>query len=35
MDSSCGIPYEKVALPCRESVEGKRNGEVIDLREFA
>lgn len=34
MDSSSGMPAERVALAYRESVEGQRNGEVIDVREF-
>lgn len=34
MDSSKGMPAEKVALAYRESVEGKRNGEIIDVRDF-
>jgi NAD(P)-dependent dehydrogenase (short-subunit alcohol dehydrogenase family) len=34
MDSSKDIPAEKVALAYKESVEGRRNGEVIDVRDF-
>ena len=34
MDSSSGMPAERVALAYRESVEGQRNGEVIDVRDF-
>lgn len=34
MDSSKGIPAEKVALAYKESVEGQRNGEVIDVKDF-
>lgn len=35
MDSSVGMPAEKVAFAYQESVEGKRNGEVLDVRAFA
>jgi NAD(P)-dependent dehydrogenase (short-subunit alcohol dehydrogenase family) len=35
MDSSKGMPAEKVALAYKESVEGLRNGEIIDVRDFA
>ena len=35
MDSSGGMPAEKVALAYKESVEGQRNGEVLDVRDFA
>ena len=35
MDSSSGMPAEKVALAYKESVEGHRNGEVLDVRDFA
>ncbi len=35
LDSSHGMSAEKVALAYKESVEGKRNGEVLDVREFA
>lgn len=35
MDSSGGMPAEKVALAYKESVEGKRNGEVLDVRDLA
>lgn len=35
MDSSKGMPASRVALSYKESVEGKRNGEVLDARDFA
>ncbi len=35
MDTSTGIPAAKFAAAYKESVEGKRNGEVIDVRKFA
>lgn len=35
MDSSSGMPAEKVAKAYKESVEGRRNGEVLDVRDFA
>ncbi|MFQ6024304.1 MAG: hypothetical protein ACE5NW_16440 [Acidiferrobacterales bacterium] len=35
MDSSTGMPAEKVALAYKESVEGQQNGDVLDVREFA
>ena len=35
MDSSTGMPAEQVAFAYVESVEGKRNGEVLDTRSFA
>jgi NAD(P)-dependent dehydrogenase (short-subunit alcohol dehydrogenase family) len=35
MDSSSGMPAEKVARAYKESVEGDRNGEVLDVRDFA
>jgi len=35
MDSTNGMPAQQVALAYVESVEGKRNGEVIDTRDFA
>ncbi len=35
MDQSIGIPVAKFVAAYRESVEGKRNGEVIDVRRFA
>jgi len=35
MDSSEGMPAELVALAYKESVEGQRNGEVLDVRHFA
>jgi NAD(P)-dependent dehydrogenase (short-subunit alcohol dehydrogenase family) len=35
MDSSEGMPAELVALAYKESVEGQRSGEVIDVRHFA
>lgn len=34
MDSSSGMPAQQVALAYVESVEGKRNGEVLDTRVF-
>jgi len=34
MDSSSGMAAEKVARAYRESVEGKRNGETLDVRDF-
>jgi NAD(P)-dependent dehydrogenase (short-subunit alcohol dehydrogenase family) len=34
MDGSKGMPAEKVALAYKESVEGQRNGEILDVREF-
>lgn len=34
MDSSEGMPAERVALAYKESVEGRRNGEVLDVRHF-
>ena len=30
-----GMPSEKVALAYKEAVESRRNGEVLDVREFA
>lgn len=35
MDSAGGMPAKQVALAYVESVEGKRNGEVLDTRDFA
>jgi hypothetical protein len=35
MDSSSGMPAKKVARAYKESVEGHRNGEVLDVRDFA
>jgi len=35
MDSSEGMPAELVALAYKESVEGQRSGEVLDVRYFA
>lgn len=35
MDSSSGMPAERVALVYKESVEGQRNGEILDVRKFA
>ena len=35
MDKDGGMPAEKFALSYKESVEGKRNGEVLDVRDFA
>ena len=35
MDSSAGMPAEKVAYAYVQSVEGNRNGEVLDARQFA
>ena len=34
MDASIGIPAAKFARAYVESIEGKRNGEVIDVRKF-
>ena len=34
MDTSTGMPAQQVALAYVESVEGKRNGEVLDTRAF-
>ena len=34
-DPSTGMPAERVARSYREAVEGTRNGEMIDSREFA
>jgi NAD(P)-dependent dehydrogenase (short-subunit alcohol dehydrogenase family) len=34
MDSSEGMPANQVALAYKESVEGLRNGEVLDVRHF-
>ena len=34
MDSSEGMPANQVALAYKESVEGLRNGEVLDVRQF-
>lgn len=34
MDSSSGMPAGKVAFAYKESVEGKRTGEVLDVRDF-
>ncbi len=34
MDTSFGIPAEKFAAAYVESVEGKRSGEIIDVRKF-
>lgn len=34
-DSSEGMPSEQVALAYKESVEGNRSGEVLDVRHFA
>jgi NAD(P)-dependent dehydrogenase (short-subunit alcohol dehydrogenase family) len=35
MDPSQGMPANAVAYAYRESVEGSRSGEVLDVREFA
>lgn len=35
MDSSQGMPASAVAYAYRESVEGSRSGEVLDVRDFA
>ncbi len=35
MDSSGGMPAEKVPPAYKESLEGKRTGEALDVREFA
>ena len=34
MDTSEGMPSEQVALAYKESVEGQRSGEVLDVRNF-
>ena len=34
MDPSSGIPAEKFTAAYRESVEGKRNGEIFDVRKY-
>ncbi|HEY6084234.1 MAG TPA: short chain dehydrogenase [Nitrospira sp.] len=34
MDPTSGMPAKEVALAYAESVEGKRNGEVLDTRSF-
>jgi NAD(P)-dependent dehydrogenase (short-subunit alcohol dehydrogenase family) len=34
MDPTSGMPAKRVALAYAESVEGKRNGEVLDTRSF-
>ena len=35
MDSTHGMPSQKVALAYREAVASQRNGEVLDVRDFA
>ena len=35
MDSTYGMPSAKVALAYKEAVESRRNGEVLDVRDFA
>jgi NAD(P)-dependent dehydrogenase (short-subunit alcohol dehydrogenase family) len=35
MDATSGMPAQQVALAYVESVEGKRNGEILDTRAFA
>jgi len=35
MDSTQGMPSQKVALAYKEAVESQRNGEVLDVRDFA
>jgi NAD(P)-dependent dehydrogenase (short-subunit alcohol dehydrogenase family) len=35
MDSTGGMPAVKVALAYKESVEGKRNGETLNVTDFA
>ena len=35
MDSSSGMPADQVAFAYRESVEGRRNGEILNVRDFA
>ena len=35
MDSASGMPAEKTALAYVESVVGKHNGEILDVRDFA
>ena len=34
MDSTHGVPSQKVALAYKEAVESQRNGEVLDVRDF-
>jgi NAD(P)-dependent dehydrogenase (short-subunit alcohol dehydrogenase family) len=35
MDSSGGMPADKTALAYVQSVESKRNGETLDVRDFS
>ncbi len=35
MDSTHGMPADQTALTYKESVEGQRTGEVLDIRSFA
>ena len=35
MESTHGMPSEKVALAYKEAVESRRNGEVLEVRDFA
>ena len=35
MDSTHGIPSRKVALAYKEALESQRNGDVLDVRDFA
>ena len=35
MDSSDGMPARLVAMAYKESVEGQRNGEILNVRNFA
>ena len=35
MDTAGGMPADKVAYAYKESVEGHRNGAVLDVRDFA
>jgi len=35
MDSTHGMPSHKVALAYKEALESRRNGEVLDVRDFA
>jgi hypothetical protein len=35
LDSTHGMPSQKVARAYKEAVESRRNGEVLDVRDFA
>ena len=35
MDSTHGMPSQKVALAYKEAVESQRNGEILDVRDYA